>query len=108
MLSGGAAGVILQHAPAREFFDDQEHLGNKIPALASEIALIEMYGKPVLAIALNHEHVPPTEREAVRARTAGECRLPAFYPLLDPLEPIAALLAEFLGQQRNASSGTKR
>ena len=105
LLSGGACGVILQHAPAREFFDDQEQLGNKIPSLLSEIELLGMYAKPVLAIALNHEHIAEHERESVRARIAGECNLPVFYPLLDPLASIATLLADFVARERGASTG---
>jgi len=99
MLSGGARGVILQHAPARRFFDDQEHLENVIPSLTSEIALIGMYGPRVLAIALNHEHLPESERESTRARIARETGLPTFYPLLDDLAPIAGLVAEFVAAE---------
>jgi uncharacterized NAD-dependent epimerase/dehydratase family protein len=108
LLSGAAAGVILQHAPAREFFDDQERLGNRIPSLASEIALIGMYGTPVLAIALNHEHLPAADRALVRARIEAECKKPAFFPLLDAAAPIAAMIAEFLAHARAKQSAAAR
>lgn len=100
LLSGGARGVILQHAPARRFFEDQEHLGNEIPSLASEIALIAMYGARVLAIALNHEHLAPAERAAVRDRIAKETGLPTLYPLLDSPEPMIDAVREHLAAAR--------
>ncbi|MFO1053439.1 MAG: DUF1611 domain-containing protein [Planctomycetota bacterium] len=100
LLSGGARGVILQHAPGRRFFDDQEHLRNEIPSLASELALIGMYGSRVLAIALNHEHLAAGEREAVRARVAQETGLPAFYPLLDGCDRIWPVIEGLLRNGR--------
>jgi uncharacterized NAD-dependent epimerase/dehydratase family protein len=100
MLSGGARGVILQHAPARKFFDDQEHLENAIPSLASEVELIAMYGSRVLAITLNHEHLPEREREAARARIERETGLRAFYPLLEPLDGLVSIVASFVESER--------
>jgi len=88
ILSARSRAVILQHAPARHFFEDQEHLGNVIPSLESEIALIGMYGAQVIGIALNHEHLPESERAATRERIARETGLPVAYPLLEPLEPL--------------------
>jgi uncharacterized NAD-dependent epimerase/dehydratase family protein len=86
MLSGGARGVILQHAPARKYFDDQEHLHHEIPSLTSEIALIKMYGSEVLAISLNHENLDATSREEHKRRIEKETGLVAFYPLIDGCE----------------------
>lgn len=102
LLSARAAGVVLQHAPGRQFFDDQEHLGQRIPSLASEIALIALYGVPVLAVALNHDRLTERERVQWRERIERECGLPAFYPLLDPPGRIATLLAEFAAGARAA------
>lgn len=100
MLSGGARGVVLQHAPARKCFDDQEHLHNEIPSLTSEIELIRMYGSRVLAISLNHEHLAPEEREPVRARIERETGLTAFYPLLDGGDRIDAVVDRYLSEER--------
>ncbi len=88
VLSARSRAVILQHAPARHFFEDQEHLGNVIPSLESEIELIGMYGAQVIGIALNHEHLPESERAATRERIARETGLPVAYPLLEPLDPL--------------------
>lgn len=100
LLSGGARGVILQHAPARRYFEDQEHLHHEIPSLASEVALIAMYGARVLAIALNHEHLAAAEREAARARVERETGLPACFPLLDDSARLLAAIESHLAAER--------
>ena len=99
LLSGGARGVILQHAPAREFFDDQEHLGNRIPSLASELQLIGMYGAKVLAISLNHEHLDADAREAARVAVERETGRPAFFPLLEGCERAMPAVLEHLASE---------
>lgn len=100
MLSGGARGVVLQHAPARKYFDDQEHLHNEIPSLVSEIDLIKMYGSRVLAISLNHEQLDAAERETVRMRIERETGLVVFYPLLDGSDRIDPVIDRYLEQER--------
>lgn len=99
LLSGGARGVILQHAPARHFFEDQEHLGNVIPSLTSELALIELYGSRVLGIALNHEHLDAAARAEARARIVRETGLPVVYPLLEPLDPLAIAVEAYIASE---------
>jgi uncharacterized NAD-dependent epimerase/dehydratase family protein len=100
LLSGGASGVVLQHAPARKYFDDQEHLENEIPSLASEVALIGMYGVPVLGVTLNHEHLPAADRPAAAARAARETGLPVCYPLLDGVAPLLPALERLAAAAR--------
>ncbi len=102
ILSARSRAVILQHAPARKFFEDQEHLGNEIPSLASEIALIGMYGARVIGIALNHEHLPESERAATRERIARETGLPVVYPLLDALDPLLDAVADYVRREARA------
>jgi uncharacterized NAD-dependent epimerase/dehydratase family protein len=83
LLSGGARGVLLQHAPARRYFDGTEELGYEIPPVRSEIELIGYYGARVLAITLNDRDLLGGEREAARRRIENEAGVPALYPL-DP------------------------
>ena len=101
LLSGGARGVILQHAPARECFEDQEHLGHRIPSLASEVELIRMYGAEVLAVTLNHEHLDSAaERAAARARVESETGRRAYFPLLEPLDPLVDRVLQHIAEER--------
>jgi uncharacterized NAD-dependent epimerase/dehydratase family protein len=104
LLSAGTRGVVLQHAPARRYHDDQEHLHNEIAPLAKQIELIAMYGARVLAISLNHEGLDTGSRERVREQIERETGLPALWPLDEPSSPggaarIVPTLATFLAEQ---------
>ncbi len=102
LLSGGARGVILQHAPSRTFFEDQEHLGHRIPSLASEVELIRMYGAEVLAVALNHEHLESASaREGARQRVERETGLRAVFPLLESVEPLVAAVLQHVQREQS-------
>ncbi len=101
LLSGGARHVILQHAPARRWFEDQERLNNLIPSLQSEIDLIAMYGARVLAVAINHEGLDAAACAAAKQRIAGETGLVAFDPLVDDADAVLdRVVAEVLPQAR--------
>jgi len=92
ILSGGAAGVILQHAPGREFFDDQEELGHRIPPVAEEAEIIRLMGSEVWAVTLNEEGLDPGEVEPTRARLASELGVPVIRPLHDDPGELVAVL----------------
>ncbi len=81
IISGAAAGVILQHAPAREYFEDFDHLGCVLPPLDEEIELIRLLGSEVWAVTLNDEGLEDGELEPTRARLEGELGLPVMHPL---------------------------
>lgn len=83
LLGAEARAVVLQHAPARRFFESQEELGNAIPPVPDEIQLIRYYGAKVVALALNHEGIPEAERAAVKSRLVRSAGVPAVYPLLE-------------------------
>jgi uncharacterized NAD-dependent epimerase/dehydratase family protein len=100
LLSGGARAVVLQHAPRREFFDDQEHLHNRIPSIVSELELLAFYGARALALTLNHEHLPEAEREAARRQVERESGLRALYPLLEPLDELVELVLQHVAAER--------
>ncbi len=53
IISGMVHHCILQHQPAREYYDNQEHLGFQIPSLHSEIQLINLLGAQVIGVTLN-------------------------------------------------------
>lgn len=99
LVSAAARGVVLQHAPAREYFEDQERLGNRIPSLATEVELIRLYGAEVLAVAINHEHLAPGEREAARTRIERETGVPAFFPLAEG-ERFVPLVRAYVARER--------
>ena len=97
ILSGGARGVILQHAPGRMYFDGEEALGLKIPPVESEIALIQALGARVLAITLNNEGLSPDALRTQRERLSRELALPVVLPLeegVEALVPVARAYVE--------------
>ena len=92
ILSGRAAGVVLQHAPARRFFDDQEELGLEIPPIAEEIELVRLYGSRVIAITLNHAGLSQKGIAEARASLARETGLPVVAPLLEGCGALVPLI----------------
>lgn len=92
VVSTGARGVILQHAPAREHFEDLDTLGCRIPPVAEEIALIRLLGAEVWALTLNQEGLDRAQAEEARRRLQTELRLPVFLPLVDDLGGLVELI----------------
>ena len=97
ILSAGSCGVILQHAPAREFFDELEGLGCRIPAVAEEIELIRLLGAEVWAVTLNEQGLSAGAAEDARGRLAAELGVPVFLPLHDDLSPLVEVIRQRIG-----------
>jgi uncharacterized NAD-dependent epimerase/dehydratase family protein len=100
VLSGEARGVILQHAPARHCFEDQEHLGNVIPPVTEEIALLGYYRTRVLGMTLNHANLPAERREPARDELQRATGLTAVYPLLEGADALVPAIRAYLQEQR--------
>lgn len=96
LLSGAAAGVILQHAPGRRFFDGFEGPNYRIPPVEDEIRLIGHYGVPVLALTLNSRGLSPAELREAQRELGKRLDIPVICPLEDGaaglLPPLLALL----------------
>lgn len=81
LISGNAKKVVLLCSPKRKYFDNDEHWG-PIPSVESEIAIIQLLGSEVIAVALHTEGCTPDE--AVRLQQDYETRLSI--PVLLPIE----------------------
>jgi uncharacterized NAD-dependent epimerase/dehydratase family protein len=99
ILSGGARGVVLQHAPGRHHFEGLEELGCSIPPVAREIELIRDYGARVLAVALNGEGLAPGRLTAERDGLERELGIPVALPLEEGVERLLPALREYLRQE---------
>ena len=97
IVAAGARGVILQHAPAREFFEDLEELGCRIPPLAEELELVRLLGSEVWALTLNEHGLVGSEAEAARTRLAAELGVPVFLPLRDDLAGLVEIVKQRIG-----------
>jgi uncharacterized NAD-dependent epimerase/dehydratase family protein len=72
ILSADARKVVLQHAPARAYFEGYEDLGLEIGSLSDEIALIQLYGGEVVCVAINPVGVDADELAEWRRRVEVE------------------------------------
>ncbi len=80
LVSGNARHTILVHAPKRKYYEHLPEWG-AIPSAASEIALINMYGSKVIALALNTEHCTPGEALLFQQQYENDLQLPVLLPL---------------------------
>lgn len=81
IISGELDGVVLQHAPARQYFNGLESYGKPIPPIKDEIELIRQLGAPTICITLNTEDLTDTEAIAAKKRIEDECGIPVVLPL---------------------------
>lgn len=96
IISAGAAGVILLHAPGRMHFIDSEEGHLHIPPLEEEIQLIRLLGSEVWAIAMHEEGL--TEEQAWKAKASLEAKLnlPVVLPLREGAQPLVRVIQAHL------------
>ena len=96
ILAGGADAVILQHAPGREFYEDLEELGCRIPPVSEEIEMVRLMGAEVIAVTLNHENLDEEQLRTERSKLQAELNVPVIHPLWDGLSEIVELVRQRL------------
>ncbi|MCH9651196.1 MAG: DUF1611 domain-containing protein [Deltaproteobacteria bacterium] len=96
LLSTAAHGAILQHAPGRTFFVDQDPFDHRLPSAEKEVALILAYGVPVLAVTLHEEGMEPEALEGYRAHLEDKLGLPVVRPLVEGVGRILPTLRALL------------
>ncbi|MCG8462074.1 MAG: DUF1611 domain-containing protein [Holophagales bacterium] len=95
VLSARAAGVVLQHAPARRYYEGFEgRAGCEMPSLESEIRLLEAYGAKVWGIGLHTEGLDLEQARVERNRAREELGLPVELPLVDGVAGLAEAILE--------------
>ncbi|HTO76438.1 MAG TPA: DUF1611 domain-containing protein [Thermoanaerobaculia bacterium] len=102
LLSGGARGVILQHAPHRHCFEGLEDLGCVLPPVAEEIELIGFYGARTLGMALNGEGLTREALAAERGRLERALGIPVALPLEEGVERLLPAIRKFLAAEAAA------
>ena len=96
LLSGNAKGIILQHAPSREFFIDLEDSGCQIPQVKDEIDLIRYFGVETLAVTLSEEGWDDQKMELYKMDLSEEIKIPVIRPLVDGVESLIPLLRNLI------------
>jgi len=99
IVSGGARGVVLQHAPGRVFFEGFEKEGFRIPPVAEEIELIRLLGARTLGLALNGEGLTPDALVASRKALERELEIPVALPLEEGVEALVPAIRAFLADK---------
>lgn len=96
LLSANIKKVILQHQPTRTYFDGVEAYEQAIPPIASEIALINMYGAEVIAVTLNETNADEayiTQKQEELQATLG---IPVIRPLKEGLDVLLPMIQDIL------------
>lgn len=97
LLSARADGTVLQAVPGRQLFEGLEHTGLRIPTVADEIALIESYGVPVLALTINPEGLDAEQAKQTCARLEADHHIPVVLPVTDGVSRVIDALVAHLG-----------
>lgn len=97
LLSAQCRGVILQHSPARLYYNGQEHTGIKI-SLDRELAALKLYDAHVIAITLNTQGL--TAEEAMNYKSAMEknYQIPVILPLEEGMGQLSQLVEAYMLQ----------
>jgi len=98
LLSGQARGVVLQHVPFRELYDD-----TKVPLrpIESEIELIRFYGAEVLAVTLNGEGHSAEELRRAGNQLHQQLNLPVVLPLEEGVDSLVPVVRKFMEKDRS-------
>lgn len=99
ILSAGARGVVLQHAPGRRCFDGLEEERCVIPPVAEEIALIRLLGARTLGMALNGEGFAPDSLRSERDRLEAALSIPVALPLEEGVGRLLPAIREFVAAE---------
>ncbi|MFO1257074.1 MAG: DUF1611 domain-containing protein [Gammaproteobacteria bacterium] len=97
--SGGAKGVILQHAIGREYFNHGEGLYYPLPSLQDEIKLINWYGAEVLAVTLNTRDLKNESWQAAKQRVSQEIELPVIMPREEGVSELLPIIKTYIAKQ---------
>lgn len=91
LISGNAKKVVLVHELKKTHFDDLPAWG-PLPSVADEIALINIYGAEVIALALNTRGCTSEEALAVKQTYQEELGIAVVLPLEEGLEGFGEII----------------
>ena len=100
LLSAAARGVVLHHAPGREFFEGYEAMGLRIPTLESEIELIRHYDSETIAVTLNSQGCASERLDRYRAEYREKLGIPVVEPLTEGVEALVPAIHDFIERER--------
>jgi len=92
LVSANAAGVILQHDPARTYFVDHETVKARVPTVEDEIALINMFGVDVLAVTLNEMLWRGEKMDTYQTQLRAKLDIPVIRPLSEGVDQLVEVV----------------
>ncbi len=96
IISGKTNLVILQHAPARKYYNGWESKKLVIPPIEKNIALVEAFGAKVIGISLNTTGMNQENTVEVKQSLASKLDLPVVAPLYDGVEDLLPTIKTYL------------
>ncbi len=96
IVSGDANAVVIQHHPPRKQYKDMEYYPAYIPELKDEIALVQIYGAPTVAITLNTAKMTEKEARDYAAEKEKELGIPVVLPLEDGVDRLVAIFKDMI------------
>ncbi|NIR29864.1 MAG: DUF1611 domain-containing protein [Gammaproteobacteria bacterium] len=100
LVSGEARGVILQHAPAREFFEGYAEKGFRIPPIEQEVQLVGLYGAHTLAITIQREGMDPEQLAREQREIEARLDIPVVRPLEEGVDRLVPIVQRFIAEER--------
>ena len=100
LLSAAARGVVLHHAPGREFLEGYESMGLRVPSLESEIELIRYYDSETIAVTLNSKGCTPDELDRFRTEYRKKLGIPVVEPLTEGVGALVPAVRNFIERER--------
>ena len=101
LLCAAARGVVLHHAPGREFFEGFEAMGLRIPSLESEIELIRYYDSETVAVTLNPTGCTPEQLDRFRSGYREKLGIPVVDPLTEGAGALVPAVRDFIERERS-------
>lgn len=101
LLSAQCRGVILQHAPGRIYYNDQEHTGIKI-SLQREMEIIRLYGATIIALTLNTKGLSTEEAFQYKQQYEEQFRIPVVLPLEEGMDELSKHVSSYIQQFEQA------
>jgi uncharacterized NAD-dependent epimerase/dehydratase family protein len=96
IVSGDANAVVLQHNPPRKQYKDMEYYPAYIPEIKDEIALINIYGAPTVALTVNTAKMTEQEARDYATQKEKELGIPVILPLEDGVERLVAIFKDMI------------
>ncbi len=96
IVSAAANAAVLQHHPARKQYKDMEYYPAYIPHPKDEVALINIYGAPTVAVTINTAKLSPQEAREYAAKYQLELGIPVILPLEDGVDQLVPIFRDMI------------